>query len=126
MEILSNGVKKPETGDRGSVFFPALEDNCDYLNDHTHDGSLGEPIPATNISPVTQSVSSGSWSATSGGQYRQLLTVPNGKNFDDVDITFKHSTTKEPISLGVEKVSATTYYVFINDNSVSLVASYRS
>lgn len=125
MNTLSYGVKKPQTGDRGSVWFPALEDNMQYLNDHTHDGTTGAPVPATNIQKVTQAVSSASWVATSGGTYRQLLTVANGKNFNDVDITFRDSTSYEKLYLGTERVSATTYYVYINDNSVALTAFYR-
>lgn len=126
MNTLSYGVKKPQTGDKGSVWFPEMEDNMQYLNDHTHDGSTGAPVPATNIQAVTQSVLAAAWVATSGGTYRQLLTVANSKNFDDVDVIFRDSTTKQKLYLGTEKVSATTYYVYINDNSISLTASYRS
>lgn len=126
MNTLSYGVKQPQTGDKGSVFFPALEDDLDYLNDHAHDGVTGVKITATNITAVTQSVLSGSWVATSGGTYRQLLTVANGKNFDDVDIVFRDSTSKQKMYLATEKVSATTFYVYINDNSIGLTASYRS
>lgn len=38
MEILSYGYKKPVNGDTGDVFFPALEENIQKQNDHTHDG----------------------------------------------------------------------------------------
>lgn len=126
MQTLSHGVKKPETGDKGSVWFPAMEDNCDILNDHNHDGSNSAPIPSTSISPVTQSVSSASWAAVSGGTYRQLLTVPNGKTYDNSIILFRHSVSKKQMYLEVEPVSSNTYYVYINDNTVSLTAFYVS
>ena len=36
---LSYGFVRPATGDKGSVFFPALEDNITQLNSHDHDGT---------------------------------------------------------------------------------------
>lgn len=125
MNILTYGVKQPQTGDKGSVFFPALEDDLAYLDAHTHDGVQGAPIPATNIQAVTQSVLAASWVSVSGGFYRQLLTVANGKNYDDVDITFRLTSTGEPVFLRTEKVSSTTYYVYINDSTLTLTAHYR-
>jgi hypothetical protein len=125
MNILSYGVKQPQTGDKGSVFFPALEDDLEYLNDHTHDGTEGAPIPATNIQAVKQNILAASWLSVSDGYYRQLLTVANGKNYDDVDVSFRITSTGEPLYLNLEKVSSTTYYVYINDSSLAITAYYR-
>lgn len=125
MNILSYGVKQPQTGDKGSVFFPALEDDLEYLNDHVHDGVQGAPIPATNIEAVKQNLLAASWLAVSGGFYRQLVTVPNGKNFEDMNITFRITSSGEPVLLTTEKVSSTTYYVYINDSSLAVTAAYR-
>jgi len=125
MNILSYGVKQPQTGDKGSVFFPALEDDLEYLNDHTHDGVEGAPIPATNIEAVKQNILAAGWLAVANGIYRQLVTVANGKNYDDMDITFRDATSKVTYLLHTEKVSTTTYYVYINDSSISLIAHYR-
>lgn len=126
MITLSYGVLLPQTGDRGSAWFPALETDLAYLNDHTHGGGVGAPIPATNIQPVTQAVLAAGWVAYADGLYRQLLTVPNGKNYADVSIVFKDSTSFQPFLLGTEAASATTYYVYINDSTITLTASYRS
>lgn len=126
MITLSYGVLLPQSGDRGSTWFPALEADLSYLNDHTHNGVVGAPIPATNIAPVTQPVLAAAWVAYVDGTYRQLLTVPNGKNFSAVSITFRDSTTFQTYALGTEAASATTYYVYINDSTKTLTASYRS
>lgn len=126
MNTLSYGVLQPETGDKGSVFFPALEDDLEYLNDHTHDGVTGAPVPATNIAAVTATVLAASWVATTGGTYRQLLTVPNGKTYASVDVVFRDSTSLQKIELGTEAVSSTTFYVYTNDSTITLTASYRS
>jgi hypothetical protein len=125
MNILTYGVKQPQTGDKGSVFFPALEDDLEYLNDHVHDGVQGAPIPATNIEAVKQNLLAASWLAVSGGHYRQLVTVSNGKNFEDVNIAFRLTSTGEPVLLTTEKVSSTTYYVYINDSALDVTVSYR-
>jgi hypothetical protein len=125
MNILSYSVKQPQTGDKGSVWFPALEFDLQYLNDHTHDGTTGAPIPATNIAAATATIAAAGWVAVSGGTYRQLVTVANGKNFSAVQVTFRDSTTFQELLLGTEAASATTYYVHINDNSITLTASYR-
>ena len=41
---LSNGYIKPEDGDTGAVWFDALEDNIQRVNDHNHDGSNSEIV----------------------------------------------------------------------------------
>lgn len=125
MNTLTYGVKKPQTGDKGSVFFPALEDDLQYLNDHAHDGVTGAPIPATNIQAVKQNILAAGWLSVGDGYYRQLVTVANGKNYDDVDISFRDAATKDPLWLGTEKVSSTTYYVYINNSTLNVIASYR-
>ena len=57
MLTLSHGYEKPETGDKGSVFFPALEDNIQKLNDHNHNGLNSELLTAAASAAVTQTIS---------------------------------------------------------------------
>lgn len=125
--VLSYGFKKPQNGDKGSSFFPDLEFDIQQLNDHTHDGVTSAQVLSTSIASVQQSIPSSGWVATSGGTYRQLVTVPNSKDYDNSIIMFrKDSTEKEQMLLKVEKVSAKTYYVYINDPGVSVIAYYVS
>jgi hypothetical protein len=124
MLILSYGVKKPETGDKGSVFFPALEFDMQYLNDHVHDGVTGAPIPADNIVAAKQTLLAANW-VVSGSIYRQLVTVVNSKGFDDMNITFKDAATSQDLLLATEKASTTTYYVYCNDPSIDVNVYYR-
>jgi hypothetical protein len=118
---LSNGYIKPANPDQGDVFFPAMETNIQLMNDHTHDGSNGNPVASTQ-----QNISAGSWvaSAIGGGSYRQLVTLPAGFSYNTVDIWFRLSTG-EFVYPTIEKDSATTYYIYTNDNSLAYVASYR-
>ena len=126
MQTLSYGIKKPEDGDKGSSFFPALEDDLQQLNDHDHDGVDSAPILSTNITSVQQALSAALWVAVSGGTYRQLVTVPNGKLYDNSFIFFRNTADKSQMFLGVEKVSSTTYYVYINDSTIDITAYYVS
>lgn len=124
MLTLSHGFEKPETGDKGSVFFPALENNIQKLNDHTHNGTNSELLTAASSAAVTQTINSASWSHLGSGTYRQLVTMPANIAFDTHSIQLRNNSTGVVMYLGIEKVSANTYYVFINDNSVTLKAVY--
>jgi hypothetical protein len=125
---LSYGFVKPVTGDKGSVFFPALEDNVQALNDHTHNGTNSAKITSASITAVTQAVASGSWSANGTG-FRQTITIPtgltsNGGTYDSFNILFRNAANGRQLFLQTEKVTATTYYLYINDNSIDVTAVY--
>jgi hypothetical protein len=126
MQTLSNGYKLPATGERGSVFYPALEDNITLSNSHAHTGSDGEQIDAKHLSKTTSTIASASWAAVSGhtGTYRQLLTLPSGFTWDACEMKFTLSTLGHVIYPSIEKVSATTYYVYFNDNTLDLKVTY--
>lgn len=124
MQTLSYGYKKPQTRDSGSTLWTALEDNIQRLNDHTHNGVNSSKITTASVTATTQSVPSASWSATSQGNYRQLITL-SGLLYDEINIDFKNASG-HPTFLEVEKVSSTTYYVYTNDNSVTYTAVYTS
>lgn len=121
MLTLTKGFKKPQSPDTGDIFFPAMEQNIQQLNDHTHDGTTSQLL-STN----TQNILAANWVAApiGGGQYRQLITVPTGFSYDVADIWFKLSTG-ELVFPTVERASATTYYVYTIDNSQTYVANYR-
>lgn len=127
MQTLSYGYKKPQTGDKGSVFFPALEDNIQLLNDHSHNGSNSARLTASSVTVVTGTVLAASWAAVAGqtGTYRQLITMPVGLSYDDYMVSFKDASG-HILYLTTEKVSTSTYYVYINDNTKALTAVYSS
>lgn len=126
---LSNGFKLPDTGDKGSTFFPDLEFNIQRVNDHNHDGSNSNLISSTSISVITQAISSGSWAAVSGqpGTYKQTVSLPGSiTDIDGINISFRDAATGHPLLLSVEKVSTTSYDVFINDTTLNLTAVYST
>src|SRR5690348_3657565 len=88
MLTLTYGFKKPETNDKGNQFFPALELNAQLTNDHSHNGTDSALLPTVSLVKSTQSIASGSWSATSGGRYRQEVTLPAGFTFANTQMSF--------------------------------------
>ena len=126
MLTLTYGFKKPQDGDKGTIFFDALEDNITRVDGHTHNGTDSSLLPTASFNNTTQTISSGSWSAVSGkaGLYKQVVTMPTGLTYDGRGIFFKDSTTGDMYMLTVEKESSNTYSVYINDNTKSLIAVY--
>lgn len=114
MIILSKGYKLPETGDFGDEWFPALEDNTQLQNDHTHNGLNGEKIEGINLQSSTLTVLSGAFADQGNGYYRATATVPGGGLVDNFVVAVKDPTTKEPIFLKMEKLSATQFYLYTN------------
>lgn len=124
-ETLSYGYVKPESGDKGSVFFPDLEDDIDQLNDHNHDGSNSAKLTAVSSDAVTANITAVGW-VSSGSGYRQLVTMPAGMTVDATNITFRESVSGDLMMLHFAKASSTTYYVYCNDNSIALKAVYTT
>ena len=83
MITLSYGYLKPESGDKGNVFFPALEDDIQQLNDHTHDGITSAKLTSQSIIGVSDTILAAGWVLVSGGTYRQVVTTPPSVTFDD-------------------------------------------
>ncbi len=130
----SYGFYIPENNDTGEVFFPDMVTNLDRLDKHVHNGSSGPKLVKT------QAISAAAWIATSGGTYRQVVTLPNTGStytkpdgtsgsdsvqldYDSIIMHFRLSTG-EAVYPTVEKLTANTYYVYTNDNTLALVASY--
>lgn len=127
MNILTYLFKKPQTGDKGSVFWPALEDDIQQMNDHTHNGSDSAPLTSASVTAVLQTVTSAGWASQGGGTYRQLVTMPGTLVYNNYDIVIKNNdATRERLFLAIEKVSSNTFYVYCNDNSIGFIVHYVS
>jgi len=113
MQILSNGYKRPETGDLGDVWFPALEDNITRLNSHNHDGSNSEKLTSSSIDVVTDNVVTGDF-AVNGTDWEATKTVPLGFEVDKTQIFFRDPTTKETMYLRIERLNITQFKVKSN------------
>lgn len=124
MITLSYGYKKPETNDKGTALFTALEQDIQRLNDHSHNGSDSAPLTAQSIVGISQTISAAGWVAYGPtGHYRQLANVLAGFDFDKVFISFR-TLSGEYIFPTIERVSATEYYIYSIDNTLDIVAVY--
>ena len=118
---LSKGVIKPASPDTGDTFFSDIAANAQLQNDHVHDGTTGALLTSASTS-----IPAGSWAASpiGGGSYRQLVTLPAGYAYTTCVMEFRLSTN-EMVYPSIEYVSASTYYIYTNDNSLTYTAKYR-
>lgn len=130
MQTLSYGYKKPETGDRGSIFWPALEFDIQRLNDHNHDGANSQKLVASSVQGIADTIAAAGWVAVAGqpGTFSQDITMPPNTLFDDYGFDFRITTAGpdvgKQIHLTVVKLAAAQYRIFGNDSSLALRVLY--
>jgi len=125
MIILSFGFKKPQSGDRGSIWFPALEFDIQRLNDHTHDGINSNKIPSSSVTVISQIIPV-SWTLNGTANYDQTVTMPSGFTFDEYLVSFRKTSTGEVLYLSCSKVSSNTYKISTFDPTLDVTAIYTS
>ena len=121
---LSFGYKKPVTGDKGSVFYPALEDNITRVNGHTHDGVDSAQLTAASIIGISDTILAASHTDNGNGNYSQVVNMPVGLEYDDYSMTFRDASTGDQLLLSTEKESTSTYTIRVNDNSFNITVIY--
>lgn len=130
MQVLSFGYKQPETGDRGSVWFPALNFDVQRLNDHNHDGTNSTKLTGAAITGLTgPTILAAGWVAVAGqaGTYSQDVNMPAGTLYDDYVPTFRifgGGSAGKLLALTVNKLAGAQYRIFINDNTLDLSVLY--
>jgi hypothetical protein len=129
MQTLSNGIKKPEDGDRGSVFWDAMADNFQIQNDHTHDGNDSEPLPSTSITATSQNIDT--WTEVSTDMWRATVTLPTGITFSDFGMEFIITASDDANDEGqrihptVTKITESSMYVYVHKDGMTVKAIYR-
>lgn len=132
METTTYGYKKPESGDRAkgsSGWMQALNYNTDRLDAHNHDGTDSPLLEMSSFTPYSGTILAAAWSA-SGAGYKQTVTVPAGVT-DIANYNVKFVATapaavlSQTIDLHYKRLTATTYEVYCNDNTLALTAIYR-
>lgn len=130
MLTLSYGYKKPETGDRGSIFWPALEFDIQRLNDHNHDGSNTQKLLASSVLAISDTILAANWVAVAGqpGTYSQDITMLPNTLFDDYAFDFRITTVGpnfgKRINPTILKTAAAQFRIFSNDNTITLRVLY--
>lgn len=113
---LSKGYILPEDGDPGSIWFPALEDDIQRLNDHNHNGTNSETLAPAAVAAQSVTCAAADWGVATNGIYTQTKTLPT-------DILHSNSIFETRLANGdrayldVIKVSNTSISVKTNDNS---------
>lgn len=124
MQTLSYGYQKPQTGDKGTPLFTALEQNIQRVNDHNHDGVNSPPLTAQSIQGIQDTILAANWVAFGPtGHYRQLVTMIAGFNYDTCFMSFRLSSG-DYVTPTVEKFSGTQYYVYTTDNTLDFKVTY--
>ena len=120
---LSHGIIKPANPDTGDIWFPALANNAQIQNDHTHNGNDG-----AFLAVFTASILAANWGSPTNGTYQQTITMPTinsvQMSYDTCQIEFRLSTG-EIVYPSITRVSASQYTIFTNDNTQTYTAIYR-
>lgn len=127
---------KPATGDAASTWMSALENNVSIDDAHTHDGvtSAFLPISALNKS-ASSTIAAADWSSDGGGNYSKVVTVPavisGAATYNDIiyysticKINTAGGTYGDVIYPQIERESATTFTVRVNDNTLDVIIFY--
>ena len=123
-QTLSNGYIKPDTGDRGGTFFPDLESNIVRVNGHNHKGTDSEKLDPESFAGLTDTTSlvPANWVLHTNGLYRAPVTMPGNKEFDTTTINLRLGNN--PLYGDIEKITANTFYAYVNDPSISVTILY--
>jgi len=122
------GYKKPQTGDKGSSWFGDLEFDIDRLDSHDHEGTNSKLITPTAMSVTSQSILASAWSVVGDGTFKQTVTMPTGLTFVNVNFRIYIDGGTHDGSIiypSIKKVAANTYDIYINDNTLDLIAVYK-
>lgn len=119
------GYKRPANGDLD--WWTQLQYNIDRSDTHAHDGVNSPVLTTAAISKFIQSIPA-TWTLISGGNYSQNVTMPADYLFSTgVSIKFYINGGGEDgaeVFLSLEKLTDSTYKIYINDNTLALKAVY--
>lgn len=121
-EAFTDGpYQKPATNDKGQTVFDVLEEFMERMANHSHSGADSREI-SLNIAKDVSSFQSGVnllWTLVSTDNYRAELTVAGGALYDQTIRKFYLSDGTEFYPT-VERIDATTYYIYSNDNTLNI------
>lgn len=112
MELLSYGFQKPEDNDTGDILFPALQENWQKVNDHTHDG-----VNSARVAKERLQITAGNWNSAPVplAPYTTTIQLPEGMTFDNTVIIVTDFVTGQVVPLDTEKTSDTDCTLYTNN-----------
>ncbi len=118
------GYKVMESGDLAVTWMTDTEDNWTRISAHSHDGTDSAALTPNSITKYSSTVTN-SWSSVSGGHYKQTITVPAGvTEINNFDVMVYVTSSGLRIYPDIARVSATTYDIFVSDNTLQLTVKY--
>lgn len=125
--LTPKGYKLPSIGDRD--FWGQLLFNFTRTSAHKHDGIDSEKLNASTFDKNHGVIEAADWNAVPGqpGTYSQVVTVPVGTLTSTMLVRFyldNGADAGHEFFPSIRNVTATTYEIFINDNSAVLKAIY--
>ena len=124
MGTLTYGIYRPEDGDKGKPLFEKLEENWQQVNDHNHDGANSAKLGSSSLEHTSQNITSGSWVSQPNGMYRQLVSAVGGLAYEGYEIMCRNTASGDRLYLDTEKVAASQFYIYSNDNSIDVTIYY--
>jgi hypothetical protein len=125
MIVLSFGYKKPQSGDRGSIWFPAIEFDIERLNTHSHDGLNSAVLSTGSSFSVSQNLPT-VWTSDGLAQYKQSVTIPSPIKYDTCVIQFRKTDDKSILHLTAVRTSINTFDVYTYDSTLDVTVVYGS
>lgn len=121
MIILAYGIKQPTNGDKGGVFFPALEELCQRMATHDHDDIDSKPISPTSITASYVDAPAVGWTPVGGrdGVFSQDVNLPAGFTTVKNLIEVRLMSTDERVYPSIEKVTATSIRLFAGRDDIA-------
>lgn len=121
----SFGFINPDSGDNVQVWQDAINSTISQLNDHTHDDIDSSTISPASITKFTTAILSGAWVSDGGGNFSQVVSAPaQVTEVNDFYIKMHETPTGDVLYPSVERVTAGSYRVRVNNNSLDITAVY--
>lgn len=114
MQILSYGFKLPEQGDFGTVWFPALEDNIQQLNDHDHNGINSKNLPSSSITSEHSTLLNTAFVDQGDGYWRAEVTLPAGMVYDNTVLVARDPVSGDTVHVRLAPKTQQVAYVYTN------------
>ena len=125
---LSHGYKKPQAPDPASIWMPEHEENIQQLNDHDHDGLNSAPILGSTLTRSQSTITAAGWTPVLGGYEQTVSTPADISEINQHFLKFVSTAGLAPagtvIYPEVERVSATSFKVTVNDDTLEMTVYY--
>lgn len=132
MTTTTYGYRLPQQGDRAkgaSGWMASLAFNISRYDGHSHNGVDSAALSMASIAPYTGTILAAGWNVDGAG-YSQTITVPAGvTEINSYNVKFIFTAPAglvgENAYLRYDRLTATTYKVYCNDNTAAFTALYR-